>query len=174
MFIKVIGNSSQSNWFSRNEQSFDKSRVFNRVTHFVQFASFHPSLIHLLLIHLCFFVFLTHDLSLFLSIHLLLSDNVHLSVHLSIHLTVAVSGFWCSSYLSHCSVYNIFISFSEFSTSVIQLLVLHWFVKLISVKEFYYINGCTRHLSSFSSQYHFSLCTQKSVCLLILIFKVDA
>lgn len=98
---------------------------------------------------------------------------------MSIRLTVSVSGFWYTPNLSHCSVYNMFrfiFLIYNLTTSVIHLLcfdqkVLHWLVKFISLKGFYYIYVCIRHLSSFSSQYHFSLCT--SVCLLILIFTVD-
>lgn len=102
---------------------------------------------------------------------------------MSIRLTVSVSGFWYTPNLSHCSVYNMFrfiFLIYNLTTSVIHLLcfdqkgaslVGQVYSRHVSLKGFYYIYVCIRHLSSFSSQYHFSLCT--SVCLLILIFTVD-
>lgn len=158
-------------------KSFDLNRVFNKVSHFVQFVSFHPTLIHLSV-----FVSLTH-LSLFLSFRMLPSADMSIclsicpSVWLSLCLDFGTLQ-TCHTVLSiTCFVSVIFLIYN-LTTSVIHLLcfdqkVLHWLVKFIhvSLKGFYYIYVCIRNLSSFSSQYHFSLCT--SVCLLILIFTVD-
>lgn len=71
----VKGNSSRSNNSKGMIKSFDLSRVFNKVSHFVQFVSFHPTLIHLSV-----FVSLTH-LSLFLlSICLSICPSIWLSL----------------------------------------------------------------------------------------------